>query len=237
MKKSIILSMAALMSLVSTAAFAADKTLGFDDLYNNPKAITQAMQESNAQLPVSVMEKANVPSVLKELNTTSKIVLINFLGQSNQFAKESEFLKDNLSNSFLYNDNIFTVVKKDNANLKTEYLSINEEIIKLAKTAYNLGIIHSQKSSGIKFDMPYDPAPTWICKKEEERTYCGIKSICDNFATGVDIASQILGILGRLDKRVMVVSFIGHSLTEKFVCPHIPDCVDYSVCTEWEFMH
>jgi len=236
MRKSIILSMAAIMSFTS-AAFAAGKPLGFDELYSNPKAITQAMQENNAQLPALMSEQASVPTALNELNTTSKIVLINFLSQSTKFVKETEMLKENLSNSFLFNDNMFAIIKRDNQAFNTEYFSIDKEVIKLAQTAYNLGILHSSKNSGSKFDMPYDPAPTWICKKEEERTYCGIKSICNNFATGVDVASQILGILGRLDKKVMVVSLIGHSLTEKFICPHIPDCVEYSVCTEWEFMH
>ena len=195
MKKSIILSMAALMSLTTSAAFAADKPLGFNELYSNPKAITQAMQDSNIQLPVSRMEKANVPSVLKELNTTSKIVLINFLGQSNQFAKESEFLKDNLSNSFLYNDNIFTVVKKDNANLKTEYVSINKEIIKLAKSAYNLGVLHSQKSSGIKFDMPYDPAPTWVCEESEEREMCDMRNKCHKTTSTIALLAEATTLL------------------------------------------
>ena len=38
MKKSIMLSLAALMSLTTSAAFAADKPLGFNELYSNPKA-------------------------------------------------------------------------------------------------------------------------------------------------------------------------------------------------------
>ena len=101
MKKSIILSMAALMSLTSAAAFAADKTLGFDDLYNNPKAITQAMQESNAQLPVS--EAVSTANNLKKLNEYTKLSLINALKRNKRFSVLSSFFAKNIANNFLYN--------------------------------------------------------------------------------------------------------------------------------------
>ncbi len=223
--------MAALMSLTTAAAHAADKTLGFDDLYNNPKAITQAMQESNAQLPVSeaVSDAAEETNLIK-LNDSEKLMLINVLSQNGNI-KLANTLSANISGEMLTNDKVFIIGKKNSENLKITFVSRN---LSLLSTAKDVSIIAKFIGRDSKWFSGGGEFQT--CVQLGTVQQCKLKTMC-YVACGAAVGTAAGGVGGAIGGAVggAVSGGIAGGMGPicKEVCEDVEDCQEVTQCVEW----
>ena len=237
MKKSI--SMAALMSLTTSAAFAADKPLGFNELYSNPKAITQAMQENNAQLPVSEAVSATAEETnLIKLNDSEKLMLINALSQNGNI-KLANTLSANISEEMLTNDKVFIIGKKNSDNFKIIFASRNLNLLSTAKDvsimAKFIGRDSKWFSGGGEFQTCVQLGTVQQCKlKTMCYVACGTAAGVAAGGVGGAVGGVIGGVAGGVAGGTVSGGIAGGvGAICKEVCEDVEDCQEVTQCVEW----
>lgn len=224
MKISKILSMAAIMSLMTTTVHSSDKTLGFDELYSNTSLIAEQAKNSNTRVAVNEpIEEINAVENLIKLSENEKIILINLLAQNGNI-NLSKVLSENISYEMLFNDKVFIIGKKNSDIFKILFVSRNLDLLATVKNLSVMARFIGKDSKWFAGGGEYQ-----VCVKTEKIKQCHLnlscRVVCSATAGGLGAAAG--GSVGA-GIAIGAANEICHD-----VCENVEDCQEITQCVEW----